>query len=94
MINFPESFGAFLKDTFYNVDNSIPSRMSDNICHNNCHNNCHNICHKISSHVTSGNDVIGNVTIAKLGCFVAVTRFHYRVKNKGFSCVELLKVTR
>ena len=37
---------------------------------------------KISSHVTSGNDVIGNVTIAKLGFFVALTRFHYRVKNK------------
>ena len=31
----------------------VPRRMSDNICH------------KISSHVTSGNDVIDNVTIAK-----------------------------
>ena len=33
-------------------------------------------------HVTSGNDVIDNAIIAKLGFFVAATRFHYRVKNK------------
>ena len=72
--NCPECFGAFLKNTFCNVDNFIPRRMSENICHH--------ICQKISSNVTSGNDLIDNVTIGKLGFFVAVTRLHYRVKNK------------
>ena len=72
--NSPESFGAFFKNTFCDVDKFIPRRMSDNICHN--------ICYKISFHFTLGNDVIDNVTIAKLGLFVAATRFHYRVENK------------
>ena len=70
--NSPESFGAFFKNTFCNVDNFIPRRMSDNICY------------EISFHVTLGNDVIDNVTIAKLVFFVAATRFHYRVENKQY----------
>ena len=32
---FPRILWCFLKTTFYNVDNFIPNRMSDNICHNN-----------------------------------------------------------
>ena len=71
--NSPESFGAFLRILFITLTILVP-RMSDNICHN--------ICHKIFSHVTSGNDVIDNVTIAKLGFLVALTRFNYPVKNK------------
>ena len=72
--NSPESFGAFLKILFIRLTILVPTRMSDNICHN--------ICHKTSSHVTSGNDVIDNMNIAKLGFFVAVARLNYQVENK------------
>ena len=73
--NSPESFGAFFKNTFCNVDNFIPRRMSDNICHS--------ICYEISFHVTLGNDVIDNVTIAKLGFLLLRQDFIIELKTNS-----------
>ena len=51
----------------YNFDNFIRRRLTD---------------HNKITFAIKGNDVISHVTIAELGFFVAVTRFHQRVKNK------------
>ena len=71
--NFPESFGIFFfliifvtLTILYLEECQVPFAIT----------------FAIKYRVTSGIDVINNVTIGKLGFFVAATRFHYRVKNK------------
>ena len=44
---FPRILWCFFFNIFYNVDNFIPRRMSDNVCHYNiCHDNKITFCIK------------------------------------------------